>query len=238
MSDPTVLIIDDDPALLRVLGAGLETRGYDVRSAADGAAALDEAALGHLDVIILDLGLPDIDGIDMCTHLRHRTPAPIVVLSADGAEHRKIAALDSGAADYLTKPFSMPELLARMRVALRHGRAMAALVDDDLLQIGLLRLDLGAHQAMLVGDPLELTAKEYALLTLLARNAGRVLTHQRILEQIWDAEQPLNTLRTHVSQLRRKLGDSELTPKIVTAPGVGYQLLAEDPSVGHRTPRP
>ena len=229
MPDTSVLIIDDDPALLRVLAAGLETRGYLVHSAATGADALDEAGVADVDVVILDLGLPDIDGLDMCTHLRHRTPAPIVVLSADGAEHRKIAALDSGAADYLTKPFSMPELLARLRVALRHGRAMAALVDDDLIQVGLLRIDLGAHQAMLVDQVLDLTAKEYALLTLLARNPGRVLTHQRIREQVWDQDQTMNTLRTHVSQLRRKLGDSPLTPKVVTAPGVGYQLLAEAP---------
>ncbi len=230
MAEPIVLIIDDDPALLRVLGAGLEARGYDVRSAATGAEALDEAGVGEVDVIILDLGLPDIDGLELCGHLRHRTPAPIVVLSVDGAEHRKIGALDSGAADYMTKPFSMPELLARLRVALRHGRALAALVDDDLLQVGLLRIDLGARQAMVVGDVLDLTAREFTLLTLLARNPGRVLTHQRILEQVWGPDQPLTTLRTHVSQLRRKLGDSPLTPKIVTAPGVGYQLLAEAPN--------
>ena len=230
MTDTSVLIIDDDLVLLRVLGAGLEARGYVVRSAPTGSEGLDEAGVSEVDVVILDLGLPDIDGLDMCTHLRHRTPAPIVVLSADGAEHRKIAALDSGAADYLTKPFSMPELLARLRVALRHGRAMAALVDDDLLQVGLLRIDLGTHQAMLVDHVLDLTAKEYALLLLLARNPGRVLTHQRILEQVWEPDQTLNTLRTHVSQLRRKLGDSALTPKVVTAPGVGYQLLAEAPS--------
>jgi two-component system, OmpR family, KDP operon response regulator KdpE len=230
LAEPSVLIIDDDPALLRVLGAGLEARGYAVRSAATGVDALEEAGVGEIDVVILDLGLPDIDGIDMCVHLRHRTPAPIVVLSADGAEHRKIGALDSGAADYLTKPFSMPELLARLRVALRHGRAMAALVEDDLIQVGLLRIDLGARQAMVVDHVLDLTAKEFALLTLLARNPGRVLTHQRILEQVWEPDQSLNTLRTHVSQLRRKLGDSPLTPKVVTAPGVGYQLLAEAPN--------
>ena len=233
MPDATVLIVDDDPALVRVLVVGFETRGYATLVATSGIGALDHPGLDGVDVVVLDLGLPDLDGLEVCRHLDRLTDASIIVLSADGAENRKVDALDSGADDYLTKPFSMPELLARVRVALRHRRAAGAIVDDRLIQVGLLRIDLGSHEAVLVDQPLELTPKEFALLTLLARNAGRVLTHRMILDQVWGPDQALDTLRTHVSQLRRKLGDSPLTPKVVTAPGVGYRLLAEPGNEAH-----
>ncbi len=233
MAEATVLIVDDDPALVRVLVVGFEARGYAARVATTGRSALDEPGLEEIDIVILDLGLPDLDGLEVCRHLDRLTPASIIVLSADGAEDRKVAALDAGADDYLTKPFSMPELLARVRVALRHRRALGALVEDGLLQVGLLRIDLGSHEVLLVDEPMDLTPKEYALLTLLARNAGRVLTHRVILDQVWGPDQALDTLRTHVSQLRRKLGDGELTPKLMTAPGVGYRLLAAPRGVDH-----
>jgi two-component system KDP operon response regulator KdpE len=227
MSEATVLIVDDDPSLVGVLVVAFETRGHAVLVATSGAAALGHPSLADVDIVILDLGLPDMDGQDVCRHLGRLTRASIIVVSTDGAEDRKIDTLDAGADDYLTKPFSVPELLARVRVALRHRRALGAVVDDGLLQVGLLRIDLGSHEAMLVDEPIELTPKEFALLTLLARNAGRVLTHRMILDQVWGPDQALDTLRTHVSQLRRKLGDGELTPKLITAPGVGYRLLAE-----------
>lgn len=232
MPEANVLVIDDDLSLVRVLVFGFEARDYAVRVASTGGDALDDGMLADVDVVVLDLGLPDIDGIDVCRHIRLRTLIPIIVLSADGAEDRKIAALDMGADDYLTKPFSMPELLARVRVALRHRELLRPLVGEDLLQVGLLRLDLSSHEAMVVDQPLDLTPKEYALLTLLARNAGRVLTHRSILDQVWGPGQALDTLRTHVSQLRRKLGEQPGAPVVVTAPGVGYRLLDDSSASG------
>ena len=227
MSEANVLVVDDDPSLVRVLVVGFEARDYAVRVAATGGAALEDAMLTDVDVVVLDLGLPDLDGLEVCRHIRMRTLVPIIVLSADGAEDRKIAALDMGADDYLTKPFSMPELLARVRVALRHRRLLGPLVGDDLLQVGLLRLDLSSHEAMVVDQLLDLTPKEFALLTLLARNAGRVLTHRAILDHVWGPGQALDTLRTHISQLRRKLAEQPGAPVLLTAPGVGYRLLDE-----------
>jgi two-component system KDP operon response regulator KdpE len=230
MPEATVLVVDDDPSLVRALVMGFEARDYAVRVATTGGDALDDGLLIDVDVMVLDLGLPDIDGLEVCRHLRLRTATPIIVLSADGAEDRKVAALDMGADDYLTKPFSMPELLARVRVALRHRRAMAATASDDLLQVGLLRIDLAAHEAMVVDQSLDLTPKEFALLTMLARNAGRVLTHRAILDEVWGPGQALDTLRTHVSQVRRKLGELPGAPVVMTAPGVGYRLLDGPPA--------
>jgi two-component system KDP operon response regulator KdpE len=223
-----VLVVDDDPGLLRVVEVGLHARGYDVVTAIDGRAALDLVDATDPDVVILDLGLPDMDGLDVERHLRARSTATIVVLSADGAEERKVAALEQGADDYLTKPFSMAELIARLGVAMRHRRALAAVVGDEELRCGALQIDVAAHAAAVGGAPLELTPKEFALLTLLVRNAGKVLTHKTILERVWGPNQALDTLRTHVSQLRRKLGEGPDAPHLVTEPGVGYRLVAPE----------
>jgi len=231
MAEAVVLLIDDDESLGRVLGVGFESRGYDLRVATTGADGIRAIEAHDADVVILDLGLPDLDGIDVCRHLRQRTQSPIIVLSADGAEERKVRALDEGADDYLTKPFSLPELLARVRVAVRHRRALAAVVPDEQVAVGALTLDTAAHEALLAGRPMDLTPKEYALLLVLVRNVGKVLTHRAILEQVWGPEQPLDTLRTHVSHLRRKLGPVDGGPVLVTAPGVGYRLLAPDDAV-------
>jgi two-component system KDP operon response regulator KdpE len=231
MAEAEVLLVDDDEALARVLGVGFESRGYELRVATTGGAGIRSIEEHDADVIILDLGLPDLDGIEVCRHLRQRTSSPIIVLSADGAEERKVRALDEGADDYLTKPFSMPELLARVRVAVRHRRALAAVVGDEVLVVGSLSVDTAAHEAVLGGRPLELTPKEYALLLLLVRNVGKVLTHRAILDQVWGPDQPLDTLRTHVSHLRRKLVGADAAPELVTAPGVGYRLLAPGDSV-------
>jgi two-component system KDP operon response regulator KdpE len=227
MPEATVLVASDDWAVGSVLVPALEDRDYLVRTELTGKAVLDDQKLAEIDVVVMDLDMPDARGPDICRHIRLRTLVPIIVLSADGAEDRKVAALDMGADDYLTKPFSMPELLARVRVALRHRRLLGALVDDELVQVGLLRLDLSSHEAMVVDRPLDLTPKEFALLTLLARNAGRVLTHRMILDQVWGPGQALDTLRTHVSQLRRKLADHAGAPLLLTAPGVGYRLVDE-----------
>jgi two-component system KDP operon response regulator KdpE len=221
-----VLIVDDDPALLRVVEVGLTARGYVVTTASNGAEALESVERDEPDVVILDLGLPDMDGIDVADHLRRRkASASIVVLSADGADDRKVRALEEGADDYLTKPFSMSELLARVGVAIRHRRALAPLVDTEVIAIGALQIDVGGHESRIGDEALDLTPKEFALLTLLARNAGKVLTHRTILDQVWSADQALDTLRTHVSQLRRKLGDGDDTPRLLTEPAVGYRLL-------------
>ena len=225
-ANATILVVDDEPSLLRVLTAGLEARGYRTRTATTGAQALEAAALAEPDVILLDLGLPDIDGIDVCRQLRRRSANPIIVLTADGAEDRKIDALDMGADDYVTKPFSLPELLARVRVALRHRQAVRGLPGTGgAIEVGALSIDLDAHLAHVHGQEVRLTRKEFALLGLLAANAGRVLTHRAILDEVWGPDQTLDTLRTHVTLLRRKIGEGADIPRVVTEPGVGYRLL-------------
>lgn len=224
MPELDVLVVDDEPVLVGVLRTGFLARGYVVRAAATGAEGL--AAVDHRepDLIILDLGLPDADGIEVCRHLRHRTDRPIIVLSADEDAERKVQALDLGADDYVTKPFAMPELLARMRVALRHhdGGPPAS---GARLTIGTLAFDPTAHEAVLDGRLLELTRKEFDLLSHLMRNPERVLTHRAVLDAVWGPDQPLDTLRTHVSHLRRKLASSTGGPRILTVSGVGYRLL-------------
>jgi two-component system, OmpR family, KDP operon response regulator KdpE len=221
-----VLVVDDDPALLRVVSGSLEARGYTVTTATTGRDALDSAWLEAPDVILLDLGLPDIDGVEVCRHLRTQVRAPIIVLTADGAEDRKVRALDQGADDYVTKPFSTPELLARVRVALRHRDALAAIVDDGHLTVGALDIDFDARTVVLGTRPVDLTPKEFALLALLARNVGKVLTHRAILDTVWGSDHSLDTLRTHVLQVRRKLDKHPGAPKLSTAQGVGYRLDA------------
>jgi two-component system KDP operon response regulator KdpE len=226
VAEARVLVVDDDPALLRVVEVGLAARGYAVSTAANGIDALDAAERIEPDVVILDLGLPDMDGIDVADHLRRRrAAASIVVLSADGSEDRKVRALEEGADDYLTKPFSMSELLARVGVAMRHRRALAPLIETELIALGALQIDVAGHEVRIGAEPMDLTPKEFALLILLARNAGKVLTHRTILDQVWSEDQALDTLRTHVSQLRRKLGDGDDVPRLVTEPAVGYRLL-------------
>ncbi len=229
MTDPQVLVVDDDPALVTVLTVGFQARGYDVRAVGTGAAALEAVDAHEPDIIILDLGLPDLDGLEVCRHLRARTRTSIIVLSADGAEDRKVAALDLGADDYLTKPFSLPELLARTRVAIRHRNEVAGIVDDDVLRVGPLVIDGAARTVHVEGRPLDLSPKEYALLVVLARNSGKVLTHRMLLDHVWGRRQSLDTLRVHVSALRRKLAEVGGGLVIRTEPGVGYRLLVDGP---------
>jgi two-component system KDP operon response regulator KdpE len=178
------------------------------------------------DVVVLDLGLPDIDGLDVCAHLRRWFANPIVVLSADGAEDRKVAALDLGADDYVTKPFSMPELLARLRVALRHRRTRAAIASDTVMALGDLLIDTGARSVRVDGDVVDLPRMEFELLDVLARNAGKVLTYGALQTHLWGLPDParMAALRVHVRHLRTKLGAGPERPEIVTEPGVGYRL--------------
>jgi two-component system KDP operon response regulator KdpE len=225
----TVLVVDDEPAILRALRAALGARGYRVVTAATGHDALRSVAMAVPDLLVLDLGLPDIDGIEVCRQLRAWTDVPIVVLSAEGADDRKVRALDEGADDYVTKPFSVPELTARVRVALRHRprRGPGEPGDAAVLDVGDLRVDLAAHRASVAGAPLDLTPKEFAFLALLARHPGRVLTHRAILREVWGPGYGTETqyLRTYASQLRKKLDEDPARPRLVTEPGVGYRLL-------------
>lgn len=227
MDEGHIFVVDDDPALLRVVEMALQARGYRVSTAMLGQQALDRISVDEPDVVVLDLGLPDMDGIEVGRHLRLLSKASILVLSADGAEDRKVLALDATADDYLTKPFSMRELVARVGVAVRHHRALATVVDDEAIEVGRLRIDLNGHTAFVEAVRLDLTPKEFALLVLLARNQGKVLTHRILLDAVWGPTQALDTLRTHVSQLRRKLGSIEGAPKLQTEAGIGYRLLAQ-----------
>ena len=236
MPDPTtVLVVDDEPAILRALTTGLRARGYRVVSAARGEVALHLVVHESPDVVVLDLGLPDIDGVDVCRRLRSWTDVPIVVLSADGSDHRKVLALDEGADDYVTKPFSMPELLARIRVAVRHRPQRAeGQAEPAVLTVGDLVVDLHHHRVTIAGRDVDLTPKEFAFLTLLARYPGRVLTHRAILQEVWGPEYGTESqyLRVYASQLRKKLQDDPDHPRLVTAPGVGYRLVEPSEGIG------
>jgi len=231
--DPKVLVVDDEPAILRAVGAALGARHHRVLTATDGRSAVEVAASESPDVIVLDLGLPDIDGAEVCARIRDWSAVPIIVLSADGADDRKVAALDAGADDYITKPFSTPELLARVRVALRHAKAgAAARAEPSVLRVGDIEVDLPNHRARVAGRALDLTPKEFGFLAFLASHPGRVLTHRTVLQAVWGADYGTEThyLRVYASQLRKKLGEDPDRPRLVTEPGVGYRLV--DPSTG------
>ncbi|MBV8980572.1 MAG: response regulator transcription factor [Acidimicrobiia bacterium] len=222
-----VLVVDDEPALLRAVGAALKARDYDVATAATGQAAIDAIALTPPDVVVLDLGLPDIDGIVVCRRVREWSDVPIVVLSAEGSEARKVQALDEGADDYVTKPFSTAELLARIRVALRHRKDTPSPDDEAVLRVGDVVVDQARHSVEVAGNKVELTPKEFAFLALLARWPGRVLTHRTILQEVWGPEYGSESqyLRVYASQLRKKLDDDPAAPRLITEPGVGYRLV-------------
>ena len=221
-----VLVVDDEPAIRRTVAAGLKARGYEVREAENGERAVEAVAADPPDLVILDLGLPDIDGVDVCRRIRAWSEVPIVVLSAEASDYRKVLALDEGADDYLTKPFSMPELLARVRVALRHRSAAAAQDEATELRVGDLVVDLARHRVTVDDREVELTPKEFDFLALLARWPGRVLTHRTILQEVWGPEYGHEThyLRVYASQIRKKLGDAPDRQRLVTEPGVGYRL--------------
>ncbi|HEX2700483.1 MAG TPA: response regulator transcription factor [Acidimicrobiales bacterium] len=225
-----ILLVEDDPGGAEVVATALRAREYAVTVVTTGADALEAVSRCEPDVVVLDLGLPDIDGIEVCRRLRRWFLNPIVVLSADGAEDRKIAALDEGADDYVTKPFSVPELQARLRVALRHRALAATVVDPRTIRLGDVVVDVGAHQVLVGGAPVPLTRKEFALLALLAANAGKVMTHGALMGHVWGSarRQGTESLRVHVTQLRKKLGAGPGRPRILTEPGVGYRLAVPD----------
>jgi two-component system KDP operon response regulator KdpE len=217
-----ILVIDDDPALLRVLRIALNARGYETTVATNGTQGISEMALQNPDVVVLDLGLPDMDGVEVCRRIREWSDVPVIVLSADGTEERKVDALDNGANDYMTKPFGMSELQARLRVALRNRTETG----PSELSVGPLHLDLAHHEAQMSGEPVELTKREFAFLAYLAHNPGKVCTHRMVLEEVWGSRHVRDSryLREYAYRLRRKLGDED-GRFLVTHPGIGYQLV-------------
>jgi two-component system KDP operon response regulator KdpE len=224
-----VLVVDDEPQILRALQLKLRTAGYAVETAATAEEALMKAAMRPPEAIILDLLLPDGSGTDVCRELRTWSKVPIVVLSAVGEETEKIAALDAGADDYVTKPFSGDELLARVRAQLRRS----APASRPVLEIGELRIDLEKRLVTMGGETVSLTPIEYDLLRLFAANEGKLLTHPTILREIWGPAygEESNYLHVYVSHLRRKIEPDPARPRyLLTQPGVGYRLVAPDPS--------
>ena len=221
-----VLVVDDEPQIQRFLKPSLRAAGYDVIAAENGAEALKAAATQAPDVILLDLGLPDMDGKDVISALRAWSKVPIVVLSARDREAEKIAALDLGADDYVNKPFGIGELMARLRTALRHASQAAG--ESSKVISGDLVIDIAAHSVARAGQPIKLTPKEFELLTILGRNAGRVVTHRQILTAVWGPAhtEDLQYLRVFIGQLRQKLNGGSDEPELIqTEAGIGYRLV-------------
>jgi two-component system KDP operon response regulator KdpE len=225
MSGARILVVDDEPALRRTLQANLGARGYDVAAVETGEAALQQVGVQMPDLVILDLMLPGLSGLDVCRALRAASAVPILVLSARGEEQTKVQALDLGADDYLTKPFGMDELLARVRALLRR---LGATSTAGTLQIGALVVDLDARHVWRDGQALDLTPREFDVLAYLMRHAGKVVTHRRLLAEVWGPQYKGETqyLRVFVNRLRAKIGDDPAHPRyIATEPGVGYRVL-------------
>jgi len=225
-----ILVVDDEPAITRVLAAALDARGFRAVSVGTGAEAIEAVSRISPAAVILDLGLPDIDGVEVCRRIRAWSDVPIIVLTADDTEHRKVEVLDDGADDYVTKPFSTPELLARLRVALRHHRNARVPRDDPVTEIGDLRIDRARYHVDVGDDSIALTPKEFAFLALLGEHPGRIYTHRMILQRVWGPEYETEThyLRVYASQLRKKLGVGPARPILITEPGVGYRLVEAD----------
>jgi len=230
MPDPVVVLIEDEPQIRRFLRATLTGQGYRLFEATTGADGLVEVGSRQPDVVIVDLGLPDIDGIDVIRRLREWTAVPIIVLSARGQERDKVAALDAGADDYVSKPFGAGELLARIRVALRHTAGASHEDDDAAFQVGELRMDLLRRQVFMGEREVRLTPIEYKLLATLVRHAGKVVTHAQLLRDVWG---PTHTdqahyVRVYLAHLRHKLEAEPARPRyLLTEPGVGYRLATE-----------
>ena len=226
-------MIDDDPSLLRALRLGLQAGGHDVVTAANGEQGISQTAVTSPDIVVLDLGLPDIDGQAVCRRIRQWSEVPIIILSANGNEAGKVAALDGGADDYVTKPFGMAELEARIRTALRHRKAGPDEPIPATVSVGRLELDLVHREVHLDGAAVDLTTKEFDVLSFLARHAGRTCTRQMILSAVWGTGygKEAQYLHAYVHRLRQKLNDSSGT-LIRTLPGIGYVLNGDaDPTV-------
>jgi two-component system KDP operon response regulator KdpE len=234
MNEPgaVVLVVEDEPQLRRFLRTALGAQGYRLVEAETVQEALIAATTHNPELILLDIGLPDGNGIDLTRRIREWSRVPIIVISARGKEDDKVAALDAGADDYLTKPFGVNELLARIRVALRHAFLAASATGEPVLEIGPLRLDLTRREVVVSGVQVHLTPLEYRLLALLAQNAGKVLTHRQILKEVWGpgAANETHYLRVFMAQLRRKVEPDPARPRLLlTEPGVGYRMRESDP---------
>ena len=226
-SHARILIVDDEPAIRKFLRTVLTAHGYEIAEAANGEQAVSAVGTFRPDVIVLDLGLPDMDGVHVTGVVRSWSPVPILILSVRGSEQDKIAALDAGADDYLTKPFGSGELLARLRSLLRRA---AAQTDEPVFQAGALMVDLVKRRVTVNGQEIALTPTEYDLLKTLVRQADKVLTHQQLLRAVWGVgyENELHMLRVNISNLRRKIETDATRPQyIITEPGVGYRLRAQ-----------
>lgn len=229
-SGPVIVLIEDAPEIRRFLRATLVDHGYRLVEAATGEEGLQAAETRQPDLIILDLGLPDIDGLEVIRRLRAWSAVPILVLSARGQEADKIAALDRGADDYVSKPFGVGEVLARLRVLLRHAERTVRDVDEETYEAGDLHVDLAHRRVAVKGEDVHLTPIEYRLLTTLVKHAGKVLTHRQLLKEVWGrpySDQP-HYLHVYMAQLRRKIERDPARPRhLLTEPGVGYRLAAE-----------
>ena len=223
-----ILVVDDEPQLTRVLRTGLKSRGYDVRTAPDGLTGLETFKEWHPDLVITDLAMPEMDGLELCRRVRAISQTPILVLSAKGQEKTKIEALDLGADDFVTKPFGIDELFARVRAALRRSpNSLGTSAATQVLEIGVFRADLETRQITVGGRDIHLTPKEFDLLTYFMRNAGKVLTHRTLLAAIWGGNyvDQNEYLRVFVGQLRKKVEPESAKPRyILTEPWVGYRF--------------
>jgi two-component system KDP operon response regulator KdpE len=230
MPDPVVVVIEDEPQIRKFLRATLEGQGYRLFEATTGADGVIEVGSRQPDVVIIDLGLPDMDGLDVIRRVREWTDVPVIVLSARGQERDKVTALDAGADDYVSKPFGAGELLARIRVALRHTAGASHEADDAAFKVGELRVDLLRRQVFVSDKEIHLTPIEYKLLTTLVRHAGKVVTHQQLLREVWGPshEDQAHYVRVYMAHLRHKLEVEPARPcYLLTEPGVGYRLNVE-----------
>jgi two-component system, OmpR family, KDP operon response regulator KdpE len=229
-SAPLILLIEDEPQMRRFLRTALTAHDYRLVEAVTAKEGLAQAAARNPDVILLDLGLPDRDGLEVTRELREWTGTPIIVLSARGREQDKVAALDVGADDYLTKPFGVEELLARMRVALRHAALPPGEAPEPIYESGGLRMDLAERRVWRNGEEVHLTPTEYKLLATLVRHAGKVLTHRQLLKEVWGTNylNQSHYVRVYLAQLRQKIEPDPARPRLLlTEPGVGYRLRAD-----------
>lgn len=229
MAEPAIVLIEDEPQIRRFLRASITALGYRLFESATGGDGIVEVATRQPDVVIVDLGLPDMDGLAVIKRIREWSTVPIIVLSARGQEQDKIGALDAGADDYVSKPFAVGEVLARLRVALRHA-ARVGDTGETAFALADLHVDLARRHVTVAGKDVRLTPIEYKLLTLLIHHAGKVLTHRQLLREVWGPahEQQAHYLRVYMAQLRRKLEADPARPRyLLTEPGVGYRLAAE-----------
>lgn len=225
-----VLVVDDDDSIRKTVTSGLRARNFSVQAVSKGQEAIEAMMNNEAKVLVLDLGLPDIDGVDVVRIVRTFSNSPIIVLSADGSDSRKVLALELGADDYVTKPFSIAELVARVRVAIRHQiRSSLAQTNDEVLNVGLLRLDIKEHFCSIDNQPIDLTPKEFSMLSALAARPGSLVTHRVLLRTVWgdDYLNESHYLRVYASHIRKKLGEGPGIPEIKSEAGVGYRLMLE-----------